>query len=104
MTCSRDGAGQEVRETEFSARRLLKDQENEDHSSDARCEETEPQTQKREEKERAGRVEGAEGEREGAEEKELEKGNFQPRLLVNQKRKRKRRKEREGWKGRAGRR
>ena len=95
MTCSRDGAGQEVRETEFSARRLLKDQENEDHSSDARCEETEPQTQKREEKERAGR---AEGEREGAE----EKGNFQPRLLVNQKRKR--RKEREGWKGRAGRR
>ena len=98
MTCSRDGAGQEVRETEFSARRLLKDQENEDHSSDARCEETEPQTQKREEKERAGREEGAEGEREGAE----EKGNFQPRLLVNQKRKR--RKEREGWKGRAGRR
>ena len=99
MTCSRDGAGQEVRETEFSARRLLKDQENEDHSSDARCEETEPQTQKREEKERAGR---AEGEREGAEEKGLEKGNFQPRLLVNQKRKR--REESEGWKGRAGRR
>lgn len=103
MTCSRDGAGQEVRETEFSARRLLKDQENEDHSSDAQCEETEPQTQKREEKERAGRAGRAEGEgeeREGAE----EKGNFQPRLLVNQKRKRKRRKEREGWKGRAGRR
>lgn len=73
MTCSRDGAGQEVRETEFSARRLLKDQENEDHSSDARCEETEPQTQKREEKEREGAG---------------EKGNFQPRLLVNQKRKR----------------
>lgn len=102
MTCSRDGAGQEARETEFSARRLLKDQENEDHSSDAQCEETEPQTQKREEKERAGRAGRAEGEKGAG-----EKGNFQPRLLVNQKRKRKRgkeREEREGWKGRAGRR
>lgn len=94
MTCSRDGAGQEARETEFSARRLLKDQENEDHSSDAQCEETEPQTKKREEKERAGRA-GRE-EREGAEEKgEGEKCNFQPRLLVNQKRKRRKEREKE---------